>query len=129
MAEGLTEFIARTIHLPFVWGVRDCTLWAADWCVEAFGFDPAADLRGFYATEEDVQDLTGGDLAGFVAPRMARLTRVDQEACCGDVGIIDVSGQQVAAIRRGAFWLIKTERGGAALRAQAVMAWGSPCLR
>jgi hypothetical protein len=124
MAESLTAFIARTGDLPFIWGERDCTLWVADWCVRHFGFDPAHFYRGTYDNEAQANALTGGDLAAFVAPELAKHLVRKEPPSDGDIAIIAAYGREIAAIRQGRFWAIKTENGLAHLRARAIAIWG-----
>lgn len=42
----LTRFIAAKQAQPFDWAENNCCFFAADWCRELTGIDPAADLRG-----------------------------------------------------------------------------------
>lgn len=49
-ADALSQFLNRAAERPFAWGRHDCLLWLADWVLERTGKDPAADLRGTYAT-------------------------------------------------------------------------------
>lgn len=50
-ASDLTAFLKSKSGVPFQWGVADCCLFVADWVHEVNGTDPAADLRGTYATK------------------------------------------------------------------------------
>jgi hypothetical protein len=125
LAESLTAYIASTGDLPFVWGQRDCTLWVADWCLRRFGFDPAKAQRGRYASEAEADALIGGDLAAFVAPHLSAMLKTKSRAICGDVAVIRALGHDIAAIRQGRFWVVKTETGLAHLRAPAIRIWGS----
>ncbi len=47
----LDKFITMMSKTPFEWGVCDCALFVADWCVVYGGFDPAESYRGRYKTE------------------------------------------------------------------------------
>ncbi len=123
MAESLTAYIAATGDLPFIWGKRDCTLWVADWCDLHFGFDPAASIRGQYNTACGAHRLIGSDLAGFVAPFLASLS-AKAVPVAGDLGVIELSGRNVAAICSGPFWAIKTKRSVAFLRTDPIIIWG-----
>lgn len=51
MAIVLADFLREGAALPFVWGVRDCSLWACEWVAARTGRDPAAALRGSYRTQ------------------------------------------------------------------------------
>ena len=70
--ERLARFVEGATGRPFVWGERDCALWAADWIETATGIDPASDYRGRYRTERGAaRALTtrghGGVAAAFTA--------------------------------------------------------------
>lgn len=45
---ALAAFLRRSAGERFVWGGRDCCLWAVEWIIEMRGVDPAASLRGTY---------------------------------------------------------------------------------
>jgi hypothetical protein len=64
----LAAFIEARRSRPFVWGAHDCCLFAADWVAMATGKDPAADLRGTYATALGAKRITddAGGLAKLV---------------------------------------------------------------
>lgn len=126
MVEGLDLFVASARDAgegSFVWGVSDCTLWVANWCVVRFGFDPAEGLRGTYEDEAGAVAVTGDDLAGFVGARLGPLI-IKDVAEDGDVAIIRAFGRDVAAIRNGPFWVVKSENGVAMLRAPSIRIWG-----
>lgn len=46
----LAAFLRASSARPFVWGDRDCALWATAWIAARRGSDPAAYLRGTYDT-------------------------------------------------------------------------------
>ena len=48
MAGLLAEFLRRSAGEPFVWGERDCCLWAAEWIKQLTGRDVASEWRGCY---------------------------------------------------------------------------------
>lgn len=69
---GLAEFVAQTRDDPFVWGQNDCALWCASAVARGTGYDPAADLRGRYASwwgHRQIVQAAGGLLA-LITPRM-----------------------------------------------------------
>jgi hypothetical protein len=45
----LAEYIREKTDADFAWGVCDCVLFAADWCVKLTGKDPVASIRGRYS--------------------------------------------------------------------------------
>lgn len=50
--ERLAALITERRAQPFVWGVHDCCLFAADVVKAMTGHDPAAPYRGTYSTQE-----------------------------------------------------------------------------
>jgi len=55
--ERLAALLAERERLPFAWGERDCCLFAADCVLAVTGVDPAAELRGTYATAGEAGTL------------------------------------------------------------------------
>jgi hypothetical protein len=110
----LDALVAQRMVAPFVWGVQDCCLWAAD-CVQAMtGTDHAADVRGTYSTAAGalrvLQQLGGieamGARAGAPIPPLA--------AGVGDVGLIVLEDRSLLAVCMGAVWLAPAAQGLAA---------------
>ena len=58
------EFLLDSVRLPFIWGVRDCALFAASGIEAVTGVDIAEDFRGKYTDEASafalIKTLTGG---------------------------------------------------------------------
>ena len=54
---ALAALIEAHRETPFAWGVHDCCLWAATAVQVQTGEDPAARLRGTYATEAEAVAL------------------------------------------------------------------------
>ena len=50
---ALADFLHSKLSQPFQWGVNDCCLFSADWCVVAGKGDPMADFRGKYASARE----------------------------------------------------------------------------
>jgi hypothetical protein len=67
--------------------------------------------------------IIGSDLAGFVTSFLAPLS-AKSVPVAGDLGVIDLSGRNVAAICSGPFWAIKTKRSVAFLRTDPIIIWG-----
>lgn len=64
--DRLASLIAQRIDQPFVWGVNDCALFAAD-CIEAMtGVDLAPDLRGQWQDQRQALRVIAG-LGGLAA--------------------------------------------------------------
>ena len=126
MSADLSAYLTRATTLPWVWGRSDCTIWVADWCLLRFGFDPAAGFRGRYDDRAGAERLIAAGLARTIAPCMTPL-RETREPHPGDVGIIEIGGRQVAAIRTGPRWAFRTLRGLGEAPASPVISWGEPC--
>lgn len=135
--DRLAAFLERRTATPWAWGRADCALFAADWILEARGFDPAADWRGRYATALGCRRLLkkrGGLAAVFagLAARHGFAERTEGEALMdGDVGVLtaivregrrDVPGE-VAAVRFGPRWAVFTPAGVHVVRAPLARAW------
>ena len=118
----LADYVDRTSGLPWQWGVQDCTIWVADWCVIRWGFDPARRFRGQYCNERGALLLTACGLAQRVGPEIP--LRVKDTPGEGDIGIVEIAGRQVAAIRSGRHWSFRTPRGVGMARREAIMIWG-----
>lgn len=48
----LSQYLDDHLDKEFVWGVKDCCLFAADWVLLATGMDFAAPFRGLYDSED-----------------------------------------------------------------------------
>lgn len=113
------------IRLPhrWRWGYCDCTVFAADWVVEATGKDPAADLRGTYHDADDAHAIlraAGGCEALVNAKLSACGFRRSPALEDGDVGIVralagfDAAGAvvtEIPAIKFGPLWAVMSARG------------------
>ena len=89
---ALSAFLASTARTPFAWGQDDCCLFLANWAI-ALGYpDPAAHLRGRYATEIGcARVLTReGGISAVVADCARRAGLVVTDAPrLGDVGVVE----------------------------------------
>jgi hypothetical protein len=107
----LDQFLETMAATPFVDGQSDCALTIADWVMAATGCpDPAHDLRGEYSSalgRERLLMRRGGlkavmqvcaDRAGLAATRTPRR---------GDIGLVVMNGQRLAAICLGKQWAAK----------------------
>lgn len=118
----LDGYVLRTAALPWCWGVQDCTIWVADWCLIRWGVDPAARYRRRYHDEAGALALTQAGLLATVGPEIP-LRRKDAPAE-GDIGVIEINGRQVAAIWSGTHWLFRTPRGIGMTSRAAIAIWG-----
>lgn len=121
--EHLHACIAARLGQPFAWGRHDCCLFAAD-CVAAItGADPAADLRGRYATASSAQRLlvAFGGLAALARRRLGAEISV-QAVWPGDVGISLAGLLQtpLLAVWSGTNWLAPAATGLQPVAAPAI---------
>lgn len=117
--------LEQYIRLPhrWQWGFCDCTLFVADWVLEASGRDPGADLRGTYFDAEGANAilLAAGGCEALVVAKLSALgfarSHVPQD---GDVGIVrsltgfDAAGavvKDIPAIKFGPLWAVMSARG------------------
>lgn len=132
---NLDDHIAVGGGRPFVWGVNDCSLFAADWVRSRTGLDPASDWRGAYTTMRTAHRLLAdrGGLLAVISNAMDGLgfARTD-DPLSGDVGVVTVPTairrgkivtSDVAAIRVGRLWAVKARRGMAAGEFPCLAAW------
>lgn len=93
----------------------DCAMWVADWIETATGTDPAAHLRGTYASAfgaaRQIARFGGYVLMWRVCMAMAGFNTTEDPRD-GDVGVVlDAAGNTVSAIRFDDKWVAKSEGG------------------
>lgn len=100
------------------WSGQDCTLYIADWSIIRTGKDPADDLRGTYATEDEATAIIER-AGGYVPLMMARMFDAGwgsvKEASDGDVAVVSVRLGQGHHVDRPAIfhrkhWFVRWER-------------------
>jgi len=106
----LGRFLERMTSEPFVDGATDCILTVSDWIVLNGHPDPAEPFRGRYRTalgRERILRREGGLLS--LMQRGADRASLQQTASPrpGDVGLVSMSGLELAAICLGARWAAK----------------------
>lgn len=111
MNTKLAEFLTEQAGTPFKLGQSDCALWLADWLMAARGIpDPAAGLRGRYATPRGWITLAGRDgLPGIIARVAASvgLSRTD-DPLPGDISVVTLpNGHEAGAIMGTKGWVIR----------------------
>lgn len=87
----LAEFLAQTRSEPFRWGHNDCALWCASAVAFETGFDPAAHLRGTYASWFECRQILM-EAGGLLALSCSLMDRAD---------VVDLRGDGVAVMRHG----------------------------
>ena len=107
----LADFIEKTRSDPFEWGRNDCALWCASAVAHETGIDPAADLRGTYASRFECRRLImeAGSLLGLVAPLMTHCGMAD---LIGDgVAVMHLDGKAICGLIIDQRALVKLENG------------------
>jgi hypothetical protein len=109
--ERLADLIARRVQAPFRWGQNDCGLFVADAVHTMTNWDPAASLRGTYASRRTAQAALArwGGLAGFVEACAAQRNAQPIEPLAaqrGDVGLTRFDAQIAAGVIEGAALLV-----------------------
>lgn len=102
----LAALIATRLQAPFAWGENDCCLFAADAVLAVTGHDPAADLRGTYATAEQAAQVLRrvGGVAGVAISRAGPVVPVAL-AQPGDIGLLTQGVDHPAlAVYGGTVW-------------------------
>lgn len=123
-AAALAGLIAQRLRQPFVWGVHDCCLWAADAVQAQTGRDPAAGLRGTYRSALGAARLVRrlGGLSAIAARGGEPIAPA--LAVAGDVGLVMMAGRPRLVVCGGGLWLAAAVDGLAALPwAAPVAAW------
>lgn len=127
---SLPEFLRRASRTGFIWGTHDCALYLADWIVEVRGVDPAAHLRGRYASELGCARLLAraGGLEALVGACLAGvgIGRTDAPQL-GDVALVAAptprGERPCGAICTGPRWAMLGARGLISAPAVPLAAW------
>jgi hypothetical protein len=104
--ERLAEFVEERRNVPFVWGVHDCAMFAADAVLLQTREDPLRAWRGAYHTEEAGHLITA-PAGGFVAFMGAAFRAFGAPVCPtvmaqrGDVGIASYGNTESLALVLG----------------------------
>lgn len=128
----MADFLAAAAGDPFVYGKTDCALLPADWCLSESGIDPAASIRGKYATEAEWRALANAE--GGLLSLWSRLgcesglERIDAPSL-GDIGLVTLPGHGIfGAIKgRGNLWMVKLDRGIVGGDFEMLAVWEVPC--
>lgn len=111
---SLPEHLRVMGSTPFTWGVSDCCLAASDWMLARRGIDPAAPLRGRYASMRGalrhIRRLGGFEAMVSNLMRDAGFVETN-EPKIGDVGVVDSDQGQALAIRTHIGWAVKGVNG------------------
>lgn len=124
----LAEHLRLGASTPFVWGLTDCFLWAADWTLAQRGLDPAEPWRGRYSTALGAKraiSRVGGYAAGGRV-RMASLGFSEtSDPQPGDIGLVQPPDFPipVLAIRTRVGWACKGQAGLVTAPLPLIVAW------
>jgi hypothetical protein len=123
----LVSFLADLARRPFRWGACDCSLIIADWWRLNHGVDPAAHLRGTYASEAECDALLsreGGRLAlvAKLAGSVGAVPTDDPQP--GDFGVVagGTLTDMPAIMAPDGKWAVKSVRGLIAFVPERVVA-------
>lgn len=122
----LGAFLERMTVEPFADGAYDCILTVADWIVMNGHPDPAASYRGRYSTVRQRRKLIAEAcgihalMAGGAIRSGLKWTEQPQR---GDVGLIRIGRQKIAAICLGERWAMKGDGLVVAAADEVLMAW------
>lgn len=123
----LEQFLETMAATPFVDGQADCALTVADWVMVAKGCpDPAPDLRGQYSTalgRERLLKRRGGLKAVMQACADRAGLEPTRKPQRGDVGLVAMSGQRLAAICLGKQWAAKGQGLVVETPSRVIKAW------
>lgn len=123
---ALAEFLRESAGQAFVWGERDCVLWAGAWIARRHGRDPGVAFRGTYATQDEcrsIVELNGGMLA-LLKRELARFgLQETTDPQPGDIVLVKVLKHQVCAIKTPRGVAFKTPTGVAVAKLPTLAAW------
>lgn len=117
MTADLGEFLAERLAWPRRAGEWDCCAFPAAWAMACGFADPMAEYRGAYASEAEAEGILAraGGLAPLFGPGLVSVGAVPLEPSSdprkGDIGIIDLLGNEAGAIYTGRRWAFVAERG------------------
>lgn len=103
--ERLAALIEERRFAPFVWGVHDCAMFAADAVERQTGVDPLAQWRGTYNSEETGDAILGGVSLTMFMDAALRAYGADPIAPAiaqrGDFVIINVGNMPTCGVHLG----------------------------
>lgn len=127
----LGEYLEAAGHRRREAGVHDCCTFPADWAVLCGHADPMAKWRGTYATDEAAEELIAqaadsimgeslgrGGLEVLFADGMREAGipeiydgRPGPDFLAGDIGVVNLAGNEAGAIFTGKRWAFVPDRG------------------
>lgn len=112
----LGEFLREAAHRRREAGVWDCCTMPAAWAIACGWRDPMAGWRGSYATEAEGENLIydAGGLDALFARGFAEVGVPEAppgDFRAGDVGVVEILGEQAGALYTGKRWGLVATRG------------------
>jgi hypothetical protein len=129
----LDRFMADYETRPWVWSWVDCCMALADLSIAYGTDDPAAGMRGSYASEDDYHALVRqrGGLLPF-GERLVRVgwreTEAPSDGCAAVIGSPTEPTRQWGAIRYRGKWNVRMDVGWIAFTAGPLAIWEFRCL-
>lgn len=110
--EALADLFAERMSAPFVWGVNDCCMFAADAIQRATGQDRAQDVRGRYDSAITAARLirSHGGLQALASARCGSEIPASLVQF-GDIGLSSNSGRPCLAVFGGEYFHAPAEHG------------------
>lgn len=118
----LEKLVQERQRARFTWGEHDCSMWACDAVQAVTGRDPAADLRGLYASEAEANALieAGGGLGAMACARFGAEI-APALAAAGDIGLISTPRGDALVVCVGGHWLAAAPFGLTVIPAASVL--------
>lgn len=114
-APDLGEFLRASAARRRVPGEWDCCTFPAAWAIANGFVDPMAEWRGRYETEGQALDLIAdaGGLADLFVRGMAvaNIPEATGDFQPGDIGVVQLLGEQAGAVYTGKRWALVADRG------------------
>lgn len=110
-------------------GSFDCGLYLADWCIEARGVDPAAEIRGRYGSLAEALELTGVRSLPSMFGKLLRSIGIPRTRApaYGDIAVIALPGRPPRGAIITSGYVVIADGGGLTRipfeRARRIAAW------
>lgn len=112
---GLGEFLQAAGSRKRDPGEWDCATFPAAWAIERGYRDPMAHVRGSYDTEESARAViaAGGGLVALFDAALSAIGVGPAEGTpqAGDIGVIELLGEQAGGVYTGERWAFVAPRG------------------
>lgn len=137
MSGCIDSYLEEATRRPWIYGGgpggfrgHDCSLFFANYFRSVFGFDPAKDFRGSYASREEAEAIVaraGGLVPLIAGPMAAAGCRAASDPRDGDGAVISIRAGgvrfEMPALRRGRRWIVADPRRLHAIDGHCMLAW------